>query len=698
MKLKERKGKKGTAAQYLTRSAALSKLQLSLADFRRLCILKGIYPRDPKKKPKGNDKAYYHIKDIKFLACEPLLDKFRSIKAFMKKVKKAMARKEPAIAKNLLDKKPTYSLHHLLKERYPTFVEALRDLDDALCTLALFASLPADQTREIPGAAVKEAQKLVEEFHFFVAKTKALRAVFVSIKGYYFQAELLGVNVTWLIPHQFSQHLPTDVDFRVLVTFLEFYRTLVKFSNFKLFQLESLTYPPLVDRQVAGLGGGFLALRLKGEGMGKKETKEEEGTMAKSAEGKEMDASMKERAEEAEAAEEIVDADEEGEGDEGVGGRGDFEDTEEAKIMKEQEERAKRQGGLFSSLKVFINREIPKGPVAFVLQAGGASVGWAAPGSPFDAKDPDITHQIVDRPLEGVPEASEDVGKRREFVQPQWAFDSFNCAALLPVGAYAAGKRCPPHLSPFVDDKAEGYVPLQRQVMEGAERAAAGKLHGGSAPAAVKGEEGAESDEDGEEMVQEREAQFLADLEEETGGGKGKQKKRGREEEKEAEIPSLSAAAGAAVGDGEEDADGEEEEDAEEDSEEEEEEEGEGGDSDLDDDDDSSEEEEVAAAALAAPPAKKSRKEREEEEARERGKMMLPKKHRRLLQRIEFTAQQKQQRAEKLEEKRKQIAADKKKSSGKSTGKEGAKAQGKAVLKGQKGKGTGKRESSRGAV
>jgi hypothetical protein len=35
------KGKAGAAKAYVTRSAAIKKLQCSLADFRRLCILKG---------------------------------------------------------------------------------------------------------------------------------------------------------------------------------------------------------------------------------------------------------------------------------------------------------------------------------------------------------------------------------------------------------------------------------------------------------------------------------------------------------------------------------------------------------------------------------------------------------------------------------------------------------------------------------
>jgi pescadillo protein len=107
-----------------------------------LCILKGIFPRDPKKKLAGHNKTYYHKKDVAFLQHEPLLQKFRELKTFLKKHDKAMARREQGRAKQLEKHKPVLTLDHLVRERYPTFVDALRDIDDALCMVHLYAMLP----------------------------------------------------------------------------------------------------------------------------------------------------------------------------------------------------------------------------------------------------------------------------------------------------------------------------------------------------------------------------------------------------------------------------------------------------------------------------------------------------------------------------------------------------------------------------
>lgn len=52
---------------------------------RRLCILKGIYPHEPKHKKKVNKgstapRTFYLLKDIKFLLHEPIVNKFREYK------------------------------------------------------------------------------------------------------------------------------------------------------------------------------------------------------------------------------------------------------------------------------------------------------------------------------------------------------------------------------------------------------------------------------------------------------------------------------------------------------------------------------------------------------------------------------------------------------------------------------------------
>ena len=41
-----------------------------------------------------------------------------------------------------------------------------------------------------------------------MVRTSALRRAFVSVKGFYFQADVLGQPVTWLVPHALAQVRP----------------------------------------------------------------------------------------------------------------------------------------------------------------------------------------------------------------------------------------------------------------------------------------------------------------------------------------------------------------------------------------------------------------------------------------------------------------------------------------------------------
>jgi pescadillo len=85
---KQKKENRGLEASFIGRSKCLKMLQITLKDFRRLCILKGVYPREPLGRVPGNKKGqtFYHIKDIRAIAHEPILEKFRDFRAFMKKV------------------------------------------------------------------------------------------------------------------------------------------------------------------------------------------------------------------------------------------------------------------------------------------------------------------------------------------------------------------------------------------------------------------------------------------------------------------------------------------------------------------------------------------------------------------------------------------------------------------------------------
>jgi pescadillo protein len=120
----------------------------------------------------------------------------------------------------------------------------------------LFATLPS--VRGVHKEAIEESRRLAAEFQNYIVASRSLRKAFLSIKGIYYQADIRGQLVTWLVPYQFNQEIPRDVDFRVMATFLEFYRALLGFVNYKLYSDLNLLYPPALDARMEESGAGLL--------------------------------------------------------------------------------------------------------------------------------------------------------------------------------------------------------------------------------------------------------------------------------------------------------------------------------------------------------------------------------------------------------------------------------------------------------
>ncbi|XP_063972092.1 pescadillo homolog [Diachasmimorpha longicaudata] len=437
----KKKYKTGEGAQFLTRKAALKKLQLSLSEFRKLCILKGIYPREPRnrkraQKGKSGIKTLYHVKDIQFLLHEPIIWKLRDYKIFNRKVGRAKALKDFSAMKRYLNNHPTLKLDHIVKERYPTFIDALRDVDDCLTLCYLFSTFPS--MAHVPRSQSALCRRLTIEFMHACIVGKYLRKVFVSIKGYYYQAEIKGQTITWITPHHFSfePQSKTEVDFRIMSTFVEFYITMLGFINFRLYHQLNLHYPP----------------KFNSYGNDEKALVDEAAYVSERISALNIPLIRLDATSQA-AEEEEIDLD-------------TFSnETDETKLeeARKEAEKLKKLKTLFQGKKFFLNREVPREPLVFVIRCFGGEVSWdklSFVGATFDDNDESITHHIVDRPSMDKQYIS------RYYVQPQWVFDSVNARELLPVENYLMGAVLPPHLSPFHNDQLDQvYMPPEERAL-----------------------------------------------------------------------------------------------------------------------------------------------------------------------------------------------------------------------------------------
>lgn len=630
------------------------------------CRKTGIYPREPRSKKKASktstpNTTFYYTKDIQFLLHEPLLRKFRDQKALAKKIARSLGRGEVSDASRLeKNHAPKLTLDHIIKERYPTFIDALRDLDDALSLLFLFANLPSSP--HVPAKTIALCQRVTHEFQHYLITTNSLRKSFLSIKGIYYQATIQGQDIMWLVPYRFVQRVNGDVDYRIMATFVDFYTTLLGFVNYRLYSTLGLRYPPKFDKRSDENGAELAAFTLEGRTVGetpkaleanKQASKPSNQEVSKEVQAK-VDKVIKTAGLDQTKDEQVTETTEEA--SEAID---KFEPTApEADTLPQPDLSGDEAGSLFAPFVFYISREAPKAPLEFILRSFGCSrIGWDAVlgdgAFTHDETDTRITHQIVDRPslpessLPAIPAASTEgaaqkvrPGTRipgRTYVQPQWVWDCINEGKLLRADLYAPGATLPPHLSPWVKPSKGGYDPR--------------------ASLAEQEEEGeAELDEDSDEEMEE-----AADEE----------KAEAKDEESEAESEEEDDING-----GMDVAETDEDE-----SESEEEDEDFGGFDDNEAASESEDEEEAArtqhqkeleaeaaglpfssgggageAAKKKSAQAKKiASKKRKEEEELERQKMMMSRKKRKLLEKMMYSNKQKSEEAAKLRSKRRKL-------------------------------------------
>ena len=489
----KKKGTSGQAKNYITRTQAVRKLQVTLPDFRQLCIFKGIYPREPRNikkasKSSSHSTTFYYTKDIQYLLHEPLLATFRARKALSKKIARSLGRNELGDAIRLERYgMPKITLDHIVRERYPTFVDAIRDLDDALSLLFLFANLPS--TTIVPSKVIARCQRLCHEFEHYLIATNSLRKSFLSIKGIYYQATIQGQDVMWLVPYRFVQKVTGDVDYRIMGTFVDFYATLLGFVNFRLYTSIGLVYPPHFDVLRDERGAELAAFTLKGREMVEdlESTKSKDTIIngyAQTANSTELQTrvdSITQVPESEQETDRISEENRENMRDEAI-------DTFEASapgadILPQPELNSNEAAALFSEFTFFISREAPRHPIEFLLRAFGCRrVGWNSVlgegAFTNNESDTRITHQIVDRPpvaqtsilpFSGSLTKTDNTELQtsgvssyfpgRIYIQPQWIWDCVNEGRLRRPNEYAPGATLPPHLSPWMKPMKGQYDP-----------------------------------------------------------------------------------------------------------------------------------------------------------------------------------------------------------------------------------------------
>lgn len=307
-----------------------------------------------------------------------------------------------------------------------------------------------------------------------------MRKSFLSIKGIYYQAEINGQDILWLVPYKFAQNAPIDVDYRIMRTFVDFYQVLVGFVMFRLYTMEGLVYPPKFDAKADSKGAGLRAFTLEAKGV---QLLENGANGQEAPFGKDVSKQLKTLSKKIasistedtnNSIDETTPTDSNAEDSAALAAAESFDEfksiSETADVLPQPSAiSATDPTAIFAPFTFYLSRETPRHCLEFLLRSFGCKrIGWDAVlgegAFTENEKDPNITHQVVDRPPQQGPggEVSVVRGGRvpgRIYVQPQYIWDCINAGKLLRPDSYAPGEVLPPHLSPWVKPREGDYDP-----------------------------------------------------------------------------------------------------------------------------------------------------------------------------------------------------------------------------------------------
>ena len=211
------------------------------------------------------------------------------------------------------------------------------------------------------------AAKLYKEWMTYCTIAQCFKKAFFSIKGIYYQVEIMGQNITWVAPYQFNQRLPFDLDYKVIGTFKEFYTSLLRFVNFKLYKDLEISYPPT-----------FI------EGVSASVTEDTQYLKPSQIQELQQIAQKKFAQQYSQSIEEI-------------GVSEEFKNTPEMVELTKKHEQMKRQRKLFAKCNFLFNREVPVYALQYLVLSFG--------GNFYTLDDLDenpklkITHHVMDRSM-----------------------------------------------------------------------------------------------------------------------------------------------------------------------------------------------------------------------------------------------------------------------------------------------------------